>query len=140
MDDVFESWSSTLYPYYDGKVARWVVAFDDDGQRWAESTPESDFYAPVPDDYATEAGAAAAIAVLKAWDAPVAEDKGVLEFEALRATSEWAALVPHFAGATIGNWEEQLFLDAADYEMTGGLPGAYEHYRVMVDAGVKVTE
>jgi len=140
---VFEPWSDTLYPEFDERTQRWVIAFDEDGTHYAESTPESDFYIPVPDEYATKEGAVAAIAVLTAWEAPMAANNGdgeMLGFEALRATPEWAALVPYLPQSWIGNYAKGLFEDAADYTMVGGLPGAYEHHLATLAAGAQVRQ
>ena len=122
------------YPHHDTVITgEWVIAFDDDGQRWMSSSPEDDFYAPVPDSYKTEEGAKAAIAVLKAWTAPVGNNEEVLAFDVLRATPEWTELEKHMGDSSIGDYEEHEFTEAEEYGMSGGLPGAYAHYRYMVD-------
>lgn len=135
-----ELWSSTLYPHFDTRNHVWVIAFDDDGQRWASAYPVDDFWVPTPDSFTNEAGVEAAIAVLKVWEAPVAasDDGELLPFDELRRTPEWAALVPHFPSTKIGAYTEAEFSEAEDIGMTGGLPGAYDHYLAMVEAGVQV--
>ena len=134
----FPLWSTTLFPHFDARTQSWVIAFEEDGIYYTDFNPEADIFAPVPDTYATEAGAAAAIAVLVAWEAPVANDLEVVAYPALHATPEWAALLPHLPGATIGSFTAADFADAADMEMVGGLPGTAAHYAALVAAGVKV--
>lgn len=136
----FPLWSTELYPDFDTRTQRWYVAWDDDGTRCADSDPESDFYCPVPESFATEAGAAAAIAVLKVWEAPIANEEEVLGFAKLRATPEWAALAPHLPHSFIGKYTEAMFAEAAEYGMDGGQRGAFKHYEIMVAAGVQVQE
>jgi len=137
MENEFALWSTTLYPTLDND-GWFVIAFEEDGEYYTTSDPEADFFAPVPHRYSSVYAVEAAIAVLKVWEAPVANDENCLSFDVLRATPEWAALLPHLAGAFIGNYTEENFNEATAMGMVGGVPGAYVHYRAMVDAGVKV--
>jgi hypothetical protein len=132
--EAFELWSSTLYPFLDPRTQRWVIAFDEDGTYYGSSNPGDDFYMPVPDSYATKAGAEAAINVLKVWDAPVARDEQVLDPARLRATPEWRALVPFFPEAEIGLYSKEEFDEA--FELTGANADALEHYHIMLWAGI----
>jgi hypothetical protein len=136
--DAFELWSSTLFPHQNNRDGRWYVAFEEDGYYYGSSDPLDDFYMPVPDSYATEEGAEAAIAVLKVWDAPVANDDAVLDPDRLRATPEWDALAKFFPEALIGDYDQDKFDEA--FDLTGAHAGADEHYRVMLLTGVPVSK
>lgn len=102
MSDI-ELFSLRVFPHL-AATGKWVIAFEEDGMYYTDSYPQSDFYVPVPDAYATREGAEAAIEVLKAWEAPVADEQDCLTMADLYRTPQWAALVPHLPGASIGRY------------------------------------
>jgi hypothetical protein len=131
-------WSDDLTIHRDDS-GYWVIAFDFDGcTDYVGANPESDFFVPVADYYDTTEAANAALAVIKLWESPVARGGKCLSFEELRATPEWVAFVPHLPNSFVGQYDQGLFEDAADYGLTGGNPGAFEHYEAMLGAGVQV--
>ena len=128
MDDI-ELFSHRLYSYED-RPGVWVLAFDEDGRYYCDSDPLSDFYVPVPHQYPSREAAELAIAVLKVWEAPVADDEDCLSGQALVKTPEWAAFAPHLAGSKIVEATEDMYEDRS--------PGCYWLYQQIILEDVEV--
>jgi hypothetical protein len=94
-----------------------------------DCNPFDDLYAPIASSYATQAGALAAIDVVKAWDAPTANDLPVLALDALRATPAWALYLPYLQQAEVGVYGD------ADFDNCDLLPGTLAHYQAIIDGG-----